>query len=140
MIVIHPHDISTRFLHLMYEDIDGVRFFDSISQNGQILEAIKAASREEFILLLGHGTPYGLLGGFIGDEDADLLKDRPNLIGIWCYASTFARRHSLKGFFTGMFISEWYEAADYDVDADPDEINELNWEFAGMFGDLLRAG
>ena len=140
MIVVHPKDPSTRFLHLIYEDIEGVLFFDSINQREKILEAIKAAPREEFILLLGHGSPQGLLGGFIGDGDAGLRQDRPNLVGIWCYASTFAERHHLKGFFSGMFISELYEADANDVTAAPDEIADVCWNFSGMFGDLLRAG
>ena len=140
MIVVHPKDPSTKFLHLMYEDIGGVLFFDSISQREQILEAIRNAPKDEYILLLGHGTPHGLLGGFIGDEDAELLRDRPNLVGIWCYASSYAYKHGLKGFFSGMFISEWYEAEANEVTATPEEIDEMCWSFAGMFGDLLRAG
>ncbi len=140
MIVIHPKDPSTRFLHLIYEDIDGVLFFDSISQRAQVLDAIRNASKDEYILLLGHGTPHGLLGGFIGDEDAEHLRDRPNLVGIWCYASTYAYKHSLKGFFSGMFISEWCEAIDNDIKAAPEEIEEMCWTFAGLFGDLLRDG
>ena len=140
MIVVHPKDPSTKFLHLMYEDIGGVLFFDSISQRKQILEAIRNAPKDEYILLLGHGTPHGLLGGFIGDEDADLLRDRPNLVGIWCYASSYAYKHGLKGFFSGMFISEWYEAEANEVIAGLDEIDEMCWNFAGMFGDLLRSG
>lgn len=140
MIVVHPKDPSTKFLHLMYEDIGGVLFFDSISQREQILEAIRNAPKDEYILLLGHGTPHGLLGGFIGDEDAELLRDRPNLVGVWCYASSYAYKYGLKGFFSGMFISEWYEAEANEVTATPDEIDEMCWAFAGMFGDLLRAG
>jgi len=140
MIVVHPKDPSTKFLHLMYEDIGGVLFFDSISQREQILEAIRNAPKDEYILLLGHGTPHGLLGGFIGDEDAEFLRDRPNLVGIWSYASSYAYKHGLKGFFSGMFTSEWYEALDNDIDAGPEEIEEMCWSFAGMFGDLLRAG
>lgn len=140
MIVVHPKDPSTKFLHLMYEDIGGVLFFDSISQREQILEAIRNAPKDEYILLLGHGTPHGLLGGFIGDGDAELLRDRPNLVGIWCYASSYAYKHGLMGFFSGMFISEWYEAEANEVTATPDEIDEMCWAFAGMFGDLLRAG
>lgn len=140
MIVVHPQDPGTRFLHLIYEGLEGIRFFDSPCQRPQILEAIREAPRDEMILLLGRGTPYGLLGGLIGDEDAELLRDRPNLVGIWHYASTFALRHGLKGFFSGMFISEWYEAEANGVKTDMGEIDDLCWNFSGMFGDLLRAG
>jgi hypothetical protein len=140
MIVVHPKDPSTKFLHLLYEDIGGVLFFDSISLREQILEAIRNAPKDEYILLLGHGTPHGLLGGFIGDEDAELLRDRPNLVGIWSYASSYAYKHGLKGFFSGMFISEEPEAWMNGVDATAEEIDGKAWDFASRFGTLLRAG
>ena len=140
MIVVHPKDPSTKFLHLIYEDIGGVRFFDSISQREQFLEAIRNAPKDEYILLLGRGTPYGLQGDLICDEDAELLRDRPNLVGIWSYASSFAHRNGLEGFFSGMFISEWNEALDNDIETSLEEIEEMCWSFAGVFGDLLRAG
>lgn len=140
MIVVHPKDPSTRFLHLIYEELENVRFFNSMRQREQIIDALRTAPKDEMILLLGHGTPHGLIGGFICDDDAELLQDRPNLVGVWCFASTFARRHKLKGFFTGMFISEWGEAVDNGVEAGYEEIIEENWRFAGVFGDLLRSG
>lgn len=140
MIVVHPKDPSTRFLSLIYEELDDVLFFDSIEQKEQMLYAIENAPKEEMVLLLGHGTPNGLLCGLITDDDASILKDRPNLIGIWCYASTYALRHRLKGFFCGMFISEWTEAVDNNIEASLDEIEDAAWDFAGRFGELLREG
>jgi len=142
MIVLHLSDPTTRFLHSIYDGIDGVRLFTSLTQKQEALQAIKAAPKDEPILLLGHGTPFGLIGNFveyfIGDAEADLLKDRPNLIGIFCYASTFAKRHNLKGFFSGMFISEPAEAHILNVPATPQEIEEMNWSFSGKLGELLR--
>ncbi|MBO7561944.1 MAG: hypothetical protein J6T04_03540 [Bacteroidales bacterium] len=143
MIVIHLSDPTTRFLHKIYDGIEGVRLFTSLTQKQEALKAIQAAPKDEPILLLGHGTPFGLIGNFveyfIGDAEADLLKDHPNLIGIFCYASTFAKRHNLKGFFSGMFISEPAEAHILNVPATPQEIEQMNWTFSGKFGDLLRA-
>ena len=131
-------------LALLYEDLEGVTLFDSWEQRKEILEAIAAAPREEPILLLGHGTPSGLLdmrfGYVIRHEDADLLKDRPNLIGIWCYASSYAYANGLKGFFSGMFISEEREAIDNGVEATVEEVDEKVWDFSRRFGDLMRAG
>ena len=98
----------------LYKGIEGVTLFDSWEQRKDILAAIAAAPKDEPILLLGHGCPSGLLdmryGIVIGDSDAELLKDRPNFVGIWCYASSYAFKHGLKGFFSGMFISEEPEA------------------------------
>ena len=144
MIVVHPKDPSTRMLSLIYEDIQDVTLFDSWKQRKEILKAIAAAPREEPVLLLGHGSPYGLFdmryGLIINDSDANILKDRPNLVGIWCYASSYAHKHGLKGFFSGMFISEEPEAWVNDVEAEAEEIDGKAWDFARRFGDMLRAG
>lgn len=145
MIVVHPYDPSTRFLSLIYEDIPGVKFFDSFLQKDAIISSIKEAPGDEPILLLGHGSLYGLcdfrtVGPVIGDTEAGILRDRPNLCGIWCHASVFAHFHDLKGFFSGMFVSEYAEALDEGVQADPGEIEDMNWDFAGRFGELLREG
>lgn len=144
MIVVHPSDPSTKMLGLIYEGLDNVTLFDSWEQRDEIRAALAAAPREEPVLLLGHGCPYGLYdlryGLVLTDADAELLKDRPNLVGIWCYASDYASRHGLKGFFSGMFISEEPEAWVNGVDAEAEEIDGKAWDFAGRFGDMLRAG
>ncbi len=144
MIVVHPSDPSTRMLSEIYKGIEGVTLFDSWKQRKEILKAIAAAPKDEPILLLGHGCPSGLYdmryGLIIGDADAELLKDRPNLVGIWCYASSYAAKHGLKGFFSGMFISEPQEALFCGVDASDEEIDEVAWHFSTIFGLLLRGG
>lgn len=144
MIVVHPNDPSTRMLALIYEGIDNVTFFDSWNQREAIIDAISSAPKDEPILLLGHGYPGGLLdmryGTIIRNDDAAILKDRPNLVGIWCYASSYAHTHGLKGFFSGMFISEEQEAWVNGVEAKAEEIDEKAWDFAGRFGDMLREG
>ena len=131
-------------LACIYEGIGGVTLFDSYEQRGRILAAIAAAPKDEPLLLLGHGSPNGLFdmryGLLINDSDAELLKDRPNLAGIWCFASSYAFAHGLKGFFSGMFISELTEAWDNGVRACAEEIDAKAWDFARRFGDLLRAG
>ena len=144
MIVVHPNDPSTRMLAVIYEGIEGVTLFDSWKQRKEILKAISAAPKEEPILLLGHGTPWGLIdmryGTVIRNSDAEVLKDRPNLVGIWCYASSYAHAHGLRGFFSGMFISEEPEAWVNGVEADAEEIDEKAWDFSRRFGNMLREG
>ena len=89
MIVVHPSDPSTKMLSLIYEGIEDVTLFDSYLQRDEILAAIAAAPKDEPVLLLGHGSPDGLYdlryGLILKDSDAELLQDRPNLVGIWCY-------------------------------------------------------
>lgn len=144
MIVVHPYDPSTRMLSEIYKGIEGVTLFDSWQQREEILKAIAAAPKDEPILLLGHGCPRGLYdlryGLVISDSDAELLKDRPNLVGIWCYASSYAVKHGLKGFFSGMFISELPEALYNGVEASAEEIDDNAWDFSIRFGLLLRGG
>ena len=144
MIVVHPKDPSTVMLKPIYEGIKDVTLFDSWTQKDEILKAIAAAPKDEPIFLLGHGSPSGLydmrFGLLIDDDDAHLLKDRPNLVGIWCYASTYAFRHGLKGFFSGMSISELEEAWLNGVCAESEEINQKAWDFSRRFGDMLREG
>ena len=79
-------------------------------------------------------------GILIGDADADLLKDRPNLVGIWCYASSYAHKHGLKGFFSGMFISEPREAFIHLVEATPEEIYDKAENFSINMGLMFRGG
>ena len=144
MIVVHPKDPSTVMLKPIYEGIKDVTLFDSWTQKDEIMKAIAAAPKDEPILLLGHGSPSGLydmsVDLVIDDDDAHLLKDRQNLVGIWCYASTYAYRHGLKGFFSGMFISELGEAWLNGVCAEAEEINQNAWDFSRRFGDMLREG
>ena len=131
-------------LGMLYEGMENVTLFDSWEQREEILDAIAAAPKDEPILLLGHGTPRGLLdmryGTLIGDADAALLKDRPNLVGIWCYASSYAYKHGLKGFFSGMFISEPREALANGVTASARMIYKKACDFSKRFGDMLREG
>ena len=145
MIVVHPTDPSTEVLARLYDGIEGVTLFNSWEQRKEILNAIAAAPWEEPILLLGHGCPWGLYDlqngvVIIGNKDAELLKDRPNLVGIWCYASSYAYNHGLKGFFSGMFISEPEEALMNEVDASERLIDEKTCDFAERFGKMLRGG
>lgn len=144
MIVVHPFDASTRMLCELYKGIEDVTLFDSWRQREEMLTAIADAPKDEPILLLGHGCHSGLLdmryGLIIRDSDAEILKDRPNLVGIWCYASSYAYTHGLKGFFSGMFISESPEAYANGVDASEKEIDDKAWDFSTRFGVLIRNG
>lgn len=46
----------------------------------------------------------------VDERIAEELAKKENNIYIWCYASDFVKAHGLKGFCSGMFISEVLEA------------------------------
>ena len=126
VLVIHPDDRSTDMLKAVYEG----KGFDvitdgSISQD----ELIKAIEEHDTIIMLGHGTPYGLLAvdkniGFIGylihDGHADLLKTKKTY-SMWCHSDAYFERHGMKGFHSGMIISEEMEALMYGIEGYSDK-------------------
>ena len=126
VLVMHPDDRSTDMLKAVYEG----KGFDvitdgSISQD----ELIKAIEEHDTIIMLGHGTPYGLLAvdkniGFIGylihDGHADLLKTKKTY-SMWCHSDAYFERHGMKGFHSGMIISEEMEALMYGIEGYSDK-------------------
>jgi hypothetical protein len=113
-LVIHPDDRSTDFLRSVYKDIPNC----VVLTEGTIWQVdleIQAADR---VIMLGHGTPHGLLsvGQFKGSgycvdhKSAQILRSKKECIYIWCYASDFMKKNNLQGFGSGMFISEVSEA------------------------------
>lgn len=114
-LVIHPKDRSTTFLKKVYENLDDV----TLVQGGVgTFELSDLMETHDQIMMMGHGSPYGLLsmgqfdayGYIVGDSLADQLAERDNNIFIWCNADEYVNYHKLKGFYTGMFISEPEEA------------------------------
>jgi hypothetical protein len=92
------------------------------------------------VLLLGHGSLYGLLnlgqfpdtGSYIIDESMVLLlKNKTNSVFIWCNADQFVQRHGLTGLNSGMFIREVREANYYNFDdVDWNLIDQSNERFS----------
>jgi hypothetical protein len=134
-LVIHPEDRSTDVLSNIYA---GLQNKTVITCGVTKLELQKLIECNDRIIMLGHGSPSGLLsvdqfpcaGDYIIDDSmAGLLKQKSNNIYIWCNADQFVRRHLLSGMYCGMFISEIFEAFIYGFDnvqsAIIDESNEL---------------
>lgn len=113
MIVIHMDTMEdTARLKKAYDGLDNVTLLYNPTRNEVENELI--ANNDNLVMLLGHGSPYGLFSrnwcGFVIDKrNVHLLQDRL-VIGIWCYASEFADRCNLHGYFTSMFISNLGEA------------------------------
>ena len=114
-LVIHPKDSSTDFLSVIYADKkDWTIITDPKVSNKVIKNQIKSHDR---VIFLGHGTQKGLIAmtsanGFryiIDSSLVYLLKDK-ECVCIWCNADVFVNKYSLKGFYSGMIISEYEEA------------------------------
>lgn len=118
-LVIHPEDHTTNFLCEIYEqklsNSDWNLIRDTVSKS-ELKRQIKAHDR---IIMLGHGTEEGLLnpknyGDIINSKLVYLLRHKI-CVCIWCNADVFVKRYGLKGFYTGMIISEYEEALMYSI-------------------------
>lgn len=73
---------------------------------------------DDCLILIGHGTTYGLLHPDFNSGEYIIHEENVNLIHAkrvyccWCYASTFCQNHHLNAFATSMFISNVQEAYD----------------------------
>jgi len=127
-LVIHPKDPTTNFLREIYKNKDWTVINTNTSKKF-LKEQIKTHDR---IMMLGHGTEQGLLGfnKFVIDSTWVYLLRNKNCVCIWCNADEFVKKYGLKGFFTGMIISEYEEALMYAISTTPYWIAESNNDFA----------
>ena len=148
-LVLHPRDPSTVFLNKVYEnlDLDQVTVVQGGIGKDELRELI---SSHERIMLMGHGTGAGLLsvGQFPGaplyiidDSFAPLLAEKKSSVYIWCNADQFVTHHHLRGFFTGMFVSEVAEASLMGLGCTTQrEVDESNNSFAEIVGEFSGQG
>ena len=62
-----------------------------------------------------------------------MLAEKEENIYIWCHAKEFVERYNLKGFYTGMFISEFLEVVYCKLPlVEDDVINESNDGFSSI--------
>ena len=144
-LVIHPQDESTDFLKQIYEPIEDKLVVTGGKTEQELTTLIESHDR---ILMLGHGTPYGLLNWgqgkwkvnhpyLINRTHAPILKEK-DCIFIWCNADEFVVRNKLNGFFSGMFISEVQEAVVEKVVATQDEVDESNYTFSELMSEHIN--
>jgi len=98
--------------------------------------------------MLGHGSPDGLfsVGQFETDNSLivdssliSLLAEREENIYIWCHANKFVERYNLKGFYTGMFISEFLEVVYCQLPlVEDDIIDESNNAFSSIVSKYIN--
>lgn len=144
-LVIHPQDDSTFFLDIVYRNIEDLTLITGGVTKQEVKDLIKDHDR---VMMMGHGSPGGLFSvgqfntnnGYIIDSSmVDLLKEKDNSVFIWCNADQFVERYDLKGFYTGMFISEVGEAYYCGLpDTEQPEVDESNYSFVEIMGECIN--
>ena len=131
-LVIHPDDRSTDFLKQIYAGRDftvvTAHKRDEDYSKKQFIEQVKAHDR---IIMMGHGYPGGLFHSYIDSTVVYLLREK-ECVCIWCNADQFVNRYGLKGFYTGMFISEVGEASWFHIKTDQATIDFSNELFTQL--------
>ena len=139
-LIIHPKDKSTSFLEQIYGNRENVLVVSGNITKPALLKMVQQYDR---IIMMGHGSPDGLLAmnqfktnsPYIVDKSFIDVLSKKNAIYIWCYANEFVNKYNLKGFCTGMFISEVHEAYDCGLpDTRHPEVDESNYFFSNLVG------
>ena len=111
-------DTDTLVLKHIWEGLPNVKVFEVNSHNGPWTKKVDTAilAEKDTLILCGHGYPSGLLSSqnhgepfLVSERNVRFVKAK-RVIGIWCYASSFAKSVNLNGFFSSMFISNPVEA------------------------------
>lgn len=144
-LVIHPKDRSTRFLEIIYNDIPNKLVITGGITREEVRNLIEEHDR---VIMCGHGAPGGLFSvgqfkncyGFIVDNKVvDALSKKDNSIFIWCNADQFVKQHNLKGFYSGMFISEVGEAFFCGLPGtEQDDVDESNFGFCKLLSECIN--
>ncbi len=143
-LIIHPKDGTTDFLKPIYKNIEAPVLLSGGVNTQQILNYLNKCDRA---LMMGHGSPGGLfsIGKFqtgvyvIGSWCIDSLIQKTENVYIWCNADKFVEKYRLKGFYTGMFISEVAEATFCGVrDITQDQVDESNHTFAEIMMNIIN--
>lgn len=135
-LVIHPTDITTKFLEATYLG----RGWTVINHNPSSKELKEAIKNHDRIIMMGHGTNDGLHGHgrfIINSELVYLLREK-ECVCIWCNADLFVKQYGLKGFYTGMIISEYEEALYYCIIPTYDRIQESNVLFTDVIKNAIH--
>ena len=146
-LIIHPKDRTTDFLKPIYENIPNATILTE-GLKSDVIELIKEHDR---VIMMGHGSPWGLFGVgrfregsyyssyVIDNETVHALLPKKQNVFIWCNADKFVNRHELKGFYSGMFISEVSEAFVCGLPDTPQSVvDESNNQFATIVSKVIN--
>jgi hypothetical protein len=157
-LIIHPADPSTSFLDIVYAPIENKTVITGGVSKTEVQQLIREHDR---VMMMGHGSPGGLFnvgrfancGAYVIDQQmVPLLKEKDNSVFIWCNADKFVDIFGLKGFYSGMFISEVGEAnycSKYDPTVDDllkiklstviqEEVDESNYGFCNIIAKYIN--
>ena len=144
MIVIHVDTMGdTTRLKKAYEGLENVTLLYNPTKE-EVIGQLEL-SDDPLVMCLGHGTTSGLFGtnwqDYVVDRSIIHLLQNRQMIGIWCFASSFAERYGLHGYFTSMFISNLNEAEGFGFpdNTDEDILNEVNL-FCESINTCLKEG
>lgn len=144
-LIIHPEDPSTQFLEVVYQPIKNKTV---ITGGVTKYELKKIIFEHDRVMMMGHGSPRGLFsvgqfaqqGGYIIDDICvPELKRSEDNVYIWCNADRFVEAYDLKGFYSGMFISEVGEATYCGLPGMSQEIvDESNFGFCEILAKYIN--
>jgi hypothetical protein len=144
-LIVHPEDRSTSFLDIVYNPIPNKTVITGGVSKDELKKLIESHDR---IMMMGHGSPSGLFAvgqfqktnGFIIDHTiVPLLKEKEDNVFIWCNADQFVNHYQLKGFYSGMFISEVGEAYYCGLPGTKqDVVDESNFGFCHILAECIN--
>ena len=144
-LIIHPEDRSTTFLDIVYKPVENKTIITGGISKSELNKLIEEQDR---VMMMGHGCPTGLFsvgrfsganGLIIDNTTVPLLNEKENNVFIWCNADRFVEYHGLKGFYSGMFISEVGEAVYCGLPGTKqDEVDESNFGFCNIIAKYIN--
>lgn len=141
-LIIHPYDESTAELEKVYAN----KSVDVLHRRNVSREDVENALHDgnyDRVILLGHGTPEGLVNMWTGEHVFDpemyrssVIPRKMEVVAIWCNANLFFLKWDEPSsvFSTGMFISEVREARDYSLYEADEEVIRKQFE---LFSEVL---
>ena len=138
-LVIHPKDPTTDMLCLVYRDMNCTVIRNNLP-NGTLKKLIQEHDR---VIMMGHGTPTGLIGfgKYVIDSSlVYLLREKKELVCVWCNADEFVKKYELKGLYSGMIISEKDEADYCMVECTYKDVDKSNDYFSEALTECVAKG
>ncbi len=141
-LIIHPEDRTTDFLRGIYATLPE----HTLITKGTKAHVNSLIDTHDRVIMCGHGTPMGLLSvkqfesfEYVIDSNTVPLIRGKECIYIWCNADKFVQANSLKGLYSGMFVSEVNESILMGIGIVPQKVvDQSNDCFANNMGCSIK--